>query len=332
MFFGLINISFYYCYQALTVNQNLNYIFKKKFFTENLLSDNSHRQTAFEPSISTTTVGPSTFTAEPSTSTLQPSTSVTEPATLALEPSASILQPCISTSEAHVIVDDVDSNIDKNSQLNKKMCIFCHKNSKKYQGQRQQLPELDKESLLKSLELYRPLIQETETFQKIQNSEILYNHRICRKNYFNKLRELEYKPETNYHKNLQLHKEAFNEICSFIDERVIKNKKFYSFTFICTNYLEIISNIAAEKGEEYNNVFSKAHFENKLKKIYQDTIQILLVHNKKIIGPSGYLINDDLLTLIEESDALQNAALILRRTILAIKKNHYRNTLKLQIY
>lgn len=288
------------------MNENLSYIFKIIFIT-----DNSHEESAFELSTSATTVEHSEFTAEPSTSTFQLPTSTVESATIAPQP---------STSTYDLSNTPLNSNLDENSQLHPSICIFCDKCFKKHQGQRQQLVELDKQALMKSLEKYEIFIKDTETYDKIQKSATLFNHRICRKNYFNKLREFEEKKETNFHKNLQLHKEAFSEICNFIDENVINNKKFYSFGFMCNNYLQIISNIAADKGEKYNNVFSKAHFENKLKKKYEDNIQILVVHNKKIVGPKGYLVNHDLFSVIEKSDVLQNAALILRRTILDMKR------------
>lgn len=146
------------------------------------------------------------------------------------------------------------------------LCIFCGKSAKKHQGQRQPLNVLDKKTLIKSLAEYKEFIEESEVYKKILSFENLSAHRLCRKEYFNKLRQYEKKPETNFHKNLELHKEAFDEICNFIDEYVIEKKSFLFFTTICNNYLDIITNIALKKGEKYDNVFSKSHFESKLKK------------------------------------------------------------------
>ncbi|CAG9571952.1 unnamed protein product [Danaus chrysippus] len=108
---------------------------------DNLLSDDSPQQSTFEASTSATTVELSTFPAEPSTSTLQPSKSTVEAATLAPQPSTSTLQSCTSTSETHLIANDeaniADSpstpvdNIDENSEVNPKICIFCDKKLEK---------------------------------------------------------------------------------------------------------------------------------------------------------------------------------------------------------
>ncbi|KAK0157304.1 hypothetical protein PV328_011062 [Microctonus aethiopoides] len=147
---------------------------------------------------SLSTVEPPTFTAKPSTSTLQPSTH-------ADRSSKSAIQPSTTTSQADVSFNDEDNVTDTSS-------------TPVDDKQRQPLSESDKEVFMKSLEKFKRFIEETETFQKMKNLETLYNHRICQKNYFNTLRDFENKPQINYYKNLQFHKEAFNEFCSFIDE------------------------------------------------------------------------------------------------------------------
>lgn len=67
-----------------------------------------------------------------------------------------------------------------------------------------------------------------------------------------------------------------------------------SFASLCNCYVNIIKNIA--------------YFDNKFLKNYKDELQIIFMHNKTIVGPKAYLINEDLFTLIEEKGVLQNAA------------------------
>ncbi|KAL4702648.1 hypothetical protein ACJJTC_016455 [Scirpophaga incertulas] len=167
--------SCYKIFLALMKKYYDNAVIRSNVFTpikDNLLSDDSPQQSTFEASTSATTVELSTFPAEPSTSTLQPSKSTVEAATLAPQPSTSTLKSCTSTSETHLIANDeaniTDSpstpvdNIDENSEVNPKICIFCDKNLKKHQGQRQPLPQVDKEILIKSLENYHT-VEELET-------------------------------------------------------------------------------------------------------------------------------------------------------------------------
>ena len=83
---------------------------------------------------------------------------------------------------------------------------------------------------------------------------------------------------------MKYHQLAFNNVCSFIDNNIIDNKKCYFFTSLCDCYVEILKKSADEDGNKYDNVFSKTHFENKLKERYGDYLKSTIIHNKKIIA------------------------------------------------
>lgn len=94
------------------------------------------------------------------------------------------------TSSTHL--EENVLKISKESE-NQDVCIFCGKNYKKHKGQRQPLCALEKESFKKSLIQYEKFIKDTEVYKKVQSSNSINNHRICRKDYFNKLREFQEK-------------------------------------------------------------------------------------------------------------------------------------------
>lgn len=84
--------------------------------------------------------------------------------------------------------------------------------------------------------------------------------------------------------------------------------------------MTIIEKIAEEHSDIYNNVFISRHLEKKLMRKYENNVKITSMHNKKVFMPKNHTIDDGLFSLLEETNILQKAALILQKKILNIKK------------
>lgn len=229
------------------------------------------------------------------------------------------------TSGTFVSSDNIQQQEDEDHQAanNENVCLFCTKFAKKSKGHLVSLYVLDKVSLKQAIQPYLDFIIDTEVYNKLLESgksTVLKAHRICRKEYINSLQSLQEKPQTNYHKNLLYHQQGFEDVCGFIDDNIIKANKCFFFTFLSNYYVSAIKKAASNDGHVYDCTLSKANFESKLKKKYEEELKFSIFHNKKIVGPINREIDNHLFSLLEEKDILQNAALILRRKILDIEK------------
>ncbi|KAK0076989.1 hypothetical protein PV326_010377, partial [Microctonus aethiopoides] len=232
------------------------------------------------------------------------------------------MEICEENLDIHASLENLEQLRNEDVTVtNTNVCFFCTKSAKKWKGQIQKLCDLDTASLKRAIEPFRSFVSDTEVFNKLQQAQestILKAHRVCRKDYINSLRLFVDKPQTSFHKNLEFHKEGFENICQFIDDNIIVNKECYTFTFLCDFYEASIKNAASEDGDIYDNILSKANFESKLKKHYEGQLKFSIFHNKKIVGPIDREIDENIYSLLEEKSILHNAALILRGKILDI--------------
>ncbi|CAH1102926.1 unnamed protein product [Psylliodes chrysocephalus] len=185
---------------------------------------------------------------------------------------------------------------------NTNVCIFCTRARRKVKGKHIPLFSLEKDALINTLQPYKEFLENTTVYKTLQSSVDVKAHRNCRVEYINSLRMYNNKPKTEYHKKLEYRDKAFQEVCFFIDENIVKDKKCFFFSFLCQYYTETVKKLAAENGEEIDSNVGAAFFQQKLRKKYGDLLDFTLMHHKKIVGPKGRQIDEYLYSLIQEKN------------------------------
>lgn len=141
---------------------------------------------------------------------------------------------------------------------------------------------------------------------------------MCKLNFTNsqQLQKASNVEKTEWHLTREIHKSAFEEVCTFVSENIIKKKNSYFITFLHALFAESVANLDPTKStgvEPYN-------FESRLLKTFPKKINVVTMNGKKIVKPyTGVLIQTDYNTL-EEDDILDRAVLILRKCIRDIKR------------
>ncbi|XP_011874807.1 PREDICTED: uncharacterized protein LOC105565870 [Vollenhovia emeryi] len=207
--------------------------------------------------------------------------------------------------------------------------IFAKKDIKKHKGRLQPLQTGQKEILKENLHKYSEFLKDSEVLKNLGTSpnEIHY-HKICRVDFFNKLKAIATKRlQTSYHISRNCHEKAFEEICSFIEENVLAKEHCYLWSYLNNYYMAAMTKFAGHD-DEYSITFNEQHLQNKIIRKYENEIKIMTMHNKKIVMPINHTIDDGLFSLLKDKDILQNAALILRRQILNIRKTALPTILK----
>lgn len=128
------------------------------------------------------------------------------------------------------------------------------------------LYSIEKDALINTLKPYKEFLEDTIVYKQLQSSVDVKDHRICRVEYINSLRMYGNKPKTEYHKKLEYRDEAFQEVCLFIDENIVKHRKCFFFSFLCQYYADTLKKLAADNGEELYSNLGISFFEQKLKK------------------------------------------------------------------
>lgn len=148
---------------------------------------------------------------------------------------------------------------------NTDVCIFCTKARRKVKGKHVPLYSIEKDALINTLQPYKEFLEDTIVYKQLQSSVDVKAHRICRVEYINSLRMYDNKPKTEYHKK-EYRDKAFQEVCFFIDENIVKHRKCFFFSFLCQYYTDTLKKLAADDGEEFDSNLGISFFEQKLKK------------------------------------------------------------------
>lgn len=220
-------------------------------------------------------------------------------------------------TEASSSQQDPDS-VEKSSDYT---CIFCQKKRKKYNGREQQLQTCLTADGVDNLLIIANEIGDEQLANRItkfstRNELILY-HKICKLNFTNtqQAQKKSNMEKTEWHVTRDIYKSAFEEVCSFICENIIKKKKCYFLSFLESLFATSIINLDPTKSLQVDSY----RFENRLLKKYGKEISIVTMNGKKIVKTySGVLIKTDL-DILEEEDILNRAVLILRKYIRNIK-------------
>lgn len=177
------------------------------------------------------------------------------------------------------------------------------------------------ESIMKNLKINSDYYN--EMLDKLQNitSNKIYYHEKCRTDARNKKKLQKSPVKTPWHISREYHQTVFQEICTLIEENVIKKGRCYFLSFLHRQYIDYFSELSNDMGHTLSSVISSQYLEEKIRVQFAGNIQILQSGHKKVIAPKGITsIDESLFAHLKERDILQAAASILHKEIMNIEK------------
>lgn len=215
------------------------------------------------------------------------------------------------------------------------ICFFCEKKNKKFHGKIENLRSCNKdqfqESIMKNLKINSDYYN--EMLDKLQNitSNKIYYHEKCRTDARNKKKLQKSPVKTSWHISREYHQTVFQEICTLIEENVIKKGRCYFLSFLHRQYIDYFSELSNDMGHTLSSVISSQYLEEKIRVQFAGKIQILQSGHKKVIAPKGITsIDESLFAHLKERDILQAAASILHKEIMNIEKTKLPDNLNSQ--
>ncbi|KAL4718511.1 hypothetical protein ACJJTC_002714 [Scirpophaga incertulas] len=192
-------------------------------------------------------------------------------------------------------------------------CIFCQKMRKKYHGREQPLQTCITMDAVNNLISIANDMDDEQLINRITemsagNQPILY-HKICKLNYTNELQQQKKlnTEKTEWHQTRNIHKLAFEDVCSFISDNIVRKKNSYFLDFLQALFAESVTIHDPTKSTQVGPY----NFESRLVKAFPKKINVVIMNGKKIVKPyTGVLIKTDY-NALQEDDILDRAVLIL---------------------
>lgn len=130
---------------------------------------------------------------------------------------------------------EVNSSIqsDTSVDISKKVCLFCNKKKRQVRSKMLPLHEGDKNQfqsrIMSSIENQKEYNELLSRLESIASPKIYY-HTECRIQFNNKISSsAKISVKSDWHHHREYHQEAFNEICSIIEEDIINNGRCHLF-------------------------------------------------------------------------------------------------------
>ena len=118
--------------------------------------------------------------------------------------------------------------------------------------------------------------------RKRTDKNIVY-HNICKKNFDNRIKTqaASEREPTEWHVSRMIHKKAFEEVCSFVNENIIEKEQSFLLSFLHSLFVDYL---LKHLDNELANV-KPYHFESRLLKTFKKKIKIIKINSKKIVKP-----------------------------------------------
>lgn len=126
-------------------------------------------------------------------------------------------------------------------------CIFCEKKDRKHKGCREKLHLCITTAIQESIFEEAKQLRDTNFISKISGidfiaKEVRY-HQICRVEYSNKAKSSKKVKDSSsqFWKIRNAHKKAFESLCLFIEETIIKNEQVFFLSDLHSHYLRLVA-------------------------------------------------------------------------------------------
>ena len=223
------------------------------------------------------------------------------------------------------------------TDVNKKddACFICNKSRVTVNKKVLSLVTSSNKDILDQLDKAAESVGDEETRRKINACRDLPSfryHKRCKLTITYKEQQKQSKllnSENVWHIIREFHKIAFEEICAFVEDNVIKMKMYYYVDFLRKLYNDSMRMQIHESNAElsYPDIQS-SKLESKLMKRYSKDIEFRLLIRKKVVHPRNMVIPENFSTEpLDKIDLLQRAAITLRQEIFSIEKRELPNAI-----
>lgn len=206
-----------------------------------------------------------------------------------------------------------------------KTCLFCGKARKKYRRKEVALhiSSYDSYMSIKNMAQESADSQILNLLQNYSASRPCNYHTVCYNEYNYKTSSAS-KEETSWQIDRSGREKAFKELELFLEREIVEGGKAMLLSTVMNTFEDFLQELGGEDLENNETNFSERYLERKITEKFNKKLQTVHMHKKKIITRiSG--INSDLSNEVfqelQEDDALDKAADILRKRILKIKRN-----------
>lgn len=205
-------------------------------------------------------------------------------------------------------------------------CFFCNLSRKKLGQQTIHLVKSANDILFEKIVTNATALNDREVLSKIEalgTNRVLCYHNNCKLVYFSKsIGAIIERTETDWHITRNINELVDNELYSFIAENTIKLKQCYSLKFLVEYTKSALFKLFSEKYDTFHTTITSNSLLQKIQKKFDKELQIIQMHNRKIIAPKdGCIISDKTFSEFEERESFERVAFLLRQKFLAIKKN-----------
>ena len=206
------------------------------------------------------------------------------------------------------------------------ICFFCNKF--KIQRKANVLPIHECKSryeFLAEVKIFAKSSNDVKMINKIESYKgcRIFYHSICYREYNRSSIDCTKAsvPKNDWHVIRELNDEASKTVFEFVKKNVIESKKCYSLQLLKDYYLTVYDDFSKKRGFIHNKSFKLCELLQKLQNQFNDEIQVITMHKKKLIAPrDGCIIDEDTFTnasLIEEQLRVGTRV---RKCILSIEK------------
>ncbi|XP_017875132.1 uncharacterized protein LOC108622012 isoform X2 [Ceratina calcarata] len=217
-----------------------------------------------------------------------------------------------------------DANSARNQRRAERICFFCDKHRKVYNHRILPLHSSVAGKLRNNICRIASAGTDREIEGKLDAlnvNDTIYYHLPCRQMYLRKYVITRVTHNTDWHKKQKFHELTYSDICGFVETNIINNKECHLLQFLTDCYNEILENFYVEEFQYFDAKYTSQHLLEKLNKTFGDKIQVILIHQKKLIAPrDGCVIDDETFSRFHDFELLSRAALMLRKKILLTPK------------
>lgn len=204
-----------------------------------------------------------------------------------------------------------------------KTCMFCNASRLRLKYNEQKLHTAARNTFEGNVIAQATELEDFQFLEKINASDYLSYHNHCRAAYHNKYQSAvsSRREPTAWHIIRKYHNEAYDELCTFIEDNIIKNQKFYFLSFLSNFYNSYLKGLLEDNAEFEEKLGTVQHLRERILKTFDEQIKIHNLHNQNVVAHINAVVDESTYLSLKESNDIRETALTLRDKIFKMKIN-----------
>lgn len=148
-------------------------------------------------------------------------------------------------------------------------------------------------------------------------------HKLCRIRYSSRYRDFVAAAETEreWHTRRKCNKMAYEELCLFIQDNILENRRCYLLKFLSHVYNAAVARINEENDYNLPTIHVRNNYvKEKIMFTYAQKIKAHYVSNRILVAPADMIVDATTLENLKDTDEMQGTALGLREMVFNVKK------------